>query len=556
MVALLGGPSWPEVDSALARGDLPGAMQVAQQAADVDDSERQLMVGVCLALLHRPDEAEATLLESFHGFGRARPARAAVAAVFLGRFHYFALDAPRVANGWFVRARSLLEDQPQGLESALAALPLPGCDVADVGALHDDATKALELSRLLGEPHLEAKALAALGTAKVSLALIDEGMDLLDEAMAMVLSGEASSPFARIDVVCDLLTACSRAGDIHRADEWTRTAEARLGLDVDHGPAFLYAHCRSALGLILCDVGRWGDAEVALRLASARSTLGGPRIEGLVQGALAELWILQGRLDDAERLLVGRHDHLDACLPLANLRLARGDYAEATRVARHALHLMGDDRVRTSRLLVICVEAELAQGQTDAARAAADHLAELAAGRSLPVLTARAAYAKGRVAEADDASEDAIQAFQTGLRALANADWPLLRAELHLHLGSQLVPLDPPGAIAEARAAHLIFDRLGSPSADKSAALLASLGLQAASRPRPTDAVASLTPRESDVLELLREGLSNAEIAARLHNSVRTIEHHVSAILAKLQLRSRAEAAVYAASLDIVVARR
>ena len=52
------------------------------------------------------------------------------------------------------------------------------------------------------------------------------------------------------------------------------------------------------------------------------------------------------------------------------------------------------------------------------------------------------------------------------------------------------------------------------------------------------------------MLELLRNGLSNADIAAREHNSVRTIEHHVSAILAKLGLRSRAEAAAYAASLE------
>jgi DNA-binding NarL/FixJ family response regulator len=55
------------------------------------------------------------------------------------------------------------------------------------------------------------------------------------------------------------------------------------------------------------------------------------------------------------------------------------------------------------------------------------------------------------------------------------------------------------------------------------------------------------------VLELLRDGLSNAEIATRLHNSVRTIEHHVSAILGKLGLRSRTEAAVYATSLEMVV---
>ena len=64
------------------------------------------------------------------------------------------------------------------------------------------------------------------------------------------------------------------------------------------------------------------------------------------------------------------------------------------------------------------------------------------------------------------------------------------------------------------------------------------------------DATASLSRRESEVLDLLRDGLSNADIAARQHNSVRTIEHHVSAILTKLGLRSRAEAAAYAASLE------
>ena len=69
--------------------------------------------------------------------------------------------------------------------------------------------------------------------------------------------------------------------------------------------------------------------------------------------------------------------------------------------------------------------------------------------------------------------------------------------------------------------------------------------------PRAADATAALSPREHEVLQRLRTGRSNAEIAADLHNSVRTIEHHVSSILAKLGLRSRAEAAAYAVSLEV-----
>lgn len=56
----------------------------------------------------------------------------------------------------------------------------------------------------------------------------------------------------------------------------------------------------------------------------------------------------------------------------------------------------------------------------------------------------------------------------------------------------------------------------------------------------------TLSRREREVLALLGEGLTNAEIAARLYISTKTAGNHVSNVLAKLQLRSRAEAAAFA----------
>lgn len=550
MPAYIGGPAWPELDDALARRDFPTVLRLAEHESSVDVAERQLVIGICRAMFHQSEQAVAALVDSLQTFGVQRRARAAVAAVFLGRLHYFVHDSPSVANGWFARARRLVADVPNSLEHALASLPLPGCDITDVTQLHADATYALAVARRVGDPSLEAKALADLGTAQVSRAFVAEGMTALDEAMAMVLSGEASSPFASIEVVCNLLSSCARVGDLSRADQWTRAADRHLGLGINEGPAFLYAHCRSNLGLILCDVGRWDEAEVTLRLASSRTAHAGPRTEGQVRAALAELWVLQGRLDDAERLLAGRHDHQDCILPLAGLHLSRRAYAEAAAIARHGIRLMGDDRVRTAQLLGICVEAELARGDLQQARFDAEDLIALTADHPLPILRARAELARGRVAEAHGGAADAIAAYETGLRILTDDDWPLIRAQLHLALARLLADADPPAAITEARHAHLIYERLGSPTATESALVLNSLGVHATARPRRADATAALTRRESEVLDLLRDGLSNADIAARQHNSVRTIEHHVSAILAKLGLRSRAEAAAYAASLE------
>ncbi|AEM81421.1 two component transcriptional regulator, LuxR family [Streptomyces violaceusniger Tu 4113] len=64
-------------------------------------------------------------------------------------------------------------------------------------------------------------------------------------------------------------------------------------------------------------------------------------------------------------------------------------------------------------------------------------------------------------------------------------------------------------------------------------------------------ALASLTPREREVLACLGQGLSNAQIAARLSMAEATVKTHVSRLLSKLELRSRVQAAVLAQELGV-----
>jgi DNA-binding NarL/FixJ family response regulator len=72
-------------------------------------------------------------------------------------------------------------------------------------------------------------------------------------------------------------------------------------------------------------------------------------------------------------------------------------------------------------------------------------------------------------------------------------------------------------------------------------------GPRDASRANP----AGLTRRQLAVLGLVNEGMTNAEIAEALVVSVRTVDHHVAAVLAKLGVHSRREAAEAASRLGV-----
>ena len=206
------------------------------------------------------------------------------------------------------------------------------------------------------------------------------------------------------------------------------------------------------------------------------------------------------------------------------------------------------DRVRAGPLLALLVEAELTCDRVDAAADAARRLSALAAQVDSPLLRTEAALAAGRVATATGETEQAIELLSDALRGLADEDRPLLIGLVHLERARAWSGAATPArAISEGRAALVPLRTSGRHrDADRAAALLRSLGDRG--RPRHREgADSALSPREHEVLDLLRQGLSNAEIATRLYISPKTAEHHVSAVLSKLGVRSRGEAAALAA---------
>lgn len=156
----------------------------------------------------------------------------------------------------------------------------------------------------------------------------------------------------------------------------------------------------------------------------------------------------------------------------------------------------------------------------------------------------------GRVAGPLDGVPQVVGLSLAGDWRAAAAEWKNIGSVVDQ--AHALADADEEGGLRQSLA---LFERIGSLAGAtmvrRKLASMGARGVPRGSRPSTRAHPLGLTTRQQQILGLICDGLSNAEIAARLNVSEKTVDHHVSAVLAKLEVRSRAKAVAKAVALGL-----
>jgi DNA-binding CsgD family transcriptional regulator/tetratricopeptide (TPR) repeat protein len=467
-------------------------------------------------LTSRIDDAIDAQREALECRRRRRDGRAEGNALrILSRLLFFAGRASE-AEPLVLEAIELLEQLPAGHELAMAY-----ANISQRRMVVDDAAeamawgnRALALARSLADTEAQAYALTNIAAAQFRTNA-DEGHQQLEAALELAQRNGheelAGLTFSRLV----MFPVRYRRFDMAQ-DHLDAGLEYCVERGLDTFRLYLLG-CRARLEL---DLGHWDQAA-----ESAALVLRDPRGAQLARTwALATLGLLRARRGDAE-----------ASVPLEEAHAMVEPTFELDRIAQV-------DAARAEAAWLASDRAAVA-GITDAALA-------LALERRDSWAVGELVYWRWRAGLRDK--------LPAGLAAEPYAlsfagDWKRA-AELWRKIGC---PYEAALALADSddetdvRQAHDQLQALGArPAAAIVARRLRERGVRSVPRgprPRTRENPAGLTARELEVLVLVADGLRNGQIAQRLVVSEKTIDHHVSAILRKLDVRTRGEAAAEAA---------
>jgi ATP/maltotriose-dependent transcriptional regulator MalT len=453
-----------------------------------------------------------------------------------------------VARGWLARARELLDPTAETEEHGWLAVREAELALAvehDTAAALAAATRAEALGERLGVADLRFVGLALSGLALTSGGDAARGMNALDAAVAAATAGDVDDVMWMGKICCWMIVACQETQDLGRADDWCRRVEViceRRQLTP------LFSVCRIQYSSILVARGTWPEAERTLvgvldQFAQSRRQT---RVDAIVQ--LGELRRRQGRLAEADELLSQAEFHPVAVAGRSLIRLARGDAAAAWATVRALLPTIpSSNRLARARVLLPAVITAAAAGDVGAAQAAAEELRATASAVGTDPLLGLAAVAAATVAPDDGQAlwREAVRRFHdSGLR--------FDEAESRLGLATALLASgDHIAAVEQLTTATHQLRELGAAldHADRLARTAALAGTTGAGAP---GAGGPLTPRETEVMRLVAEGMSNPQIAAALVVSEHTVHRHVANILTKLDQPTRAAATAYAVGHGLV----
>ena len=470
---------------------------------------------------------------------------------------------------------------------------------ATVTGRHEEAiaarVDAIALSRKLGDVAHEAENLALLTGPYVGVGLNHEAEAASRAAIELLEPLPETSTLGFVYAVQGYMRMLGR--DNAEGVEWGQKALEIAERFDDRDLVVFSLNTIGTSRVMAGDIER-GIADLQRSIEAAREFDQGARVRAgysMLASGLGEMYELR-RAEEYARVFLAHADEHGAddsyiLSWLACIRLYRGDWEQGTALARRVLErghgsigritaLIALGRIRARRgdpapfepldeALELALPGGHLQrlGHVHAARAEA---AWLAGDRERTIAEATAVY---DLALAKRHLWFAGELAYWQRKAGALDEWPdWIAAPYRLQLAGDAVgasaewadvgcPYERARALAEADDDALIveslgeLDRLGAVPAAK--AVRQALRARGSSVPRGPRAAtrsnpAELTPRELDVLRLVAEGLRNAEVADQLVLSPRTVDHHVSAILRKLDVHTRGEAAAAANRLGIL----